>query len=285
MGLSSQWSVPVVRKMMDPKFNPETARTYHFRYMREYRAVAVLWALLTIIWCILNIVAFVQPQWIGDTEDSSGYGHTGLYSYCEPDDGPGAQGKYVCSGSFDNFDSIINDEFKAATFFCGVAALLMLVCVAALLLFFCFKKTAVFVFCGILELTCSIFMFLACVIFPSGWDHSVVRRICGGTADEYDLGECGIRWGYILAIIGIFDAFILALLAFFLASKRAKIEIYSTAGTVTKSELNGYSETVSKKSIPIQPQVVAVPAEGDHDRYSEYSRHSERLRSRGGFQL
>jgi hypothetical protein len=271
--------------MMDPKFNPETAKIYHFRYMREYRAVAVLWALLTIIWCILNIVAFVQPQWIGDTETSSGYGHLGVFSYCENDLAADAQGKFVCTGQFDNFKSIINDEFKAATFFSGVAALLMLVTVAALLLFFCFKKTAVFVFCGILELVCAIFMFLACVIFPAGWDHPIVRRICGPSAGEYDLGECGIRWAYILAIIGIFDAAILAVLAFFLASKRAKIEIYSTAGTVTKSELNGYSETVSKKSIPIQPQVVAVPAEGDHDRYSEFSRHSDRPRSRGGFQL
>ena len=51
------------------------------------------------------------------------------------------------------------------------------------------------------------------------------------------------------------------------------------------AELNGYSETVSKKSMPIQPQVVTVPAEDDHDRYSQYSRHSERPRTRGGFQL
>lgn len=269
--------------MMDPKFNPETAKIYHFRYMREYRAVAVLWGILTIIWCILNIVCFVQPQWIGDTEDSSGYGHLGVYKYCEPDSNPAAQGKYICSGSFDDFDSILNDEFKATTFFSGVSALLMLICVASLLLFFCFKKTAVFVFCGILELICAIFLFIACVLYPSGWKDPVVQRICGASADEYDLGECNMRWAYILAIIGIFDAAILAILAFFLASKRAKIEIYSTAGTVSKSELNGYSETVSKKSIPIQPQVVAVPAEGDA--YSEFSRHSDRPRSRGGFQL
>ncbi|GFS18830.1 hypothetical protein ElyMa_001532200 [Elysia marginata] len=67
--------------------------------------------------------------------------------------------------------------------------------------------------------------------------------------------------------------------------QRARIEIYSTAGTVTKSELNGYSETASKKSMPIQPKVVAVPVEGDQDRHSEYSRYSEKPRSRGGFQL
>ena len=137
--------------MMDPKFNPETAKVYHFRYMREYRAVAVLWAVLTIIWCILNVVCFVQPQWIGDSKDSPGYGHIGVYQHCYPDN---ARERYVCSGDFTDFDTILNDEFKATTFFCGVSALLMLICVAALMLFFCFKKTAVFVFCGILEVIC-----------------------------------------------------------------------------------------------------------------------------------
>ncbi|KAK0064041.1 lipoma HMGIC fusion partner-like 3 protein [Biomphalaria pfeifferi] len=252
--------------------------------MREYRAVSVLWAVLTIVWCILNIVCFVQPQWIGDTEESVGYGHMGVYAYCYPDS---ANTRYICSGSFTDFDTILNGPFKATTFFCGVAALLMLITVAALMLFFCFKKTAVFIFCGILELVCAIFMFLACVIYPAGWGQKEVYDLCGNNAGEYRIGECGVRWAYILAILGIFDAFVLALLAFFLASKRAKIDVYSTTGTVTKSELNGY-DSLSKKSIPIQPQVVAVPNTVpvvDTDRYSEYSRHSEKPRSRGGFQL
>nr|KAG5708404.1 hypothetical protein BaRGS_026131 [Batillaria attramentaria] len=260
---------------MDPKFNPETAKIYHFRYMREYRAVAVLWGLLSIIWCILNLVAFIQPQWIGDTPDpGSGYGHMGVFQYCYPDT---AKEKYVCSGSFTDFDTILNDSFRACTFFVGVSALLMLIVVAALLLFFCFKKTAVFVFSGILQLisvyssqcpwsSCkdqnkvvtsgrvmimiilglifvneqqaagAVFMLLACIIYPSGWNHAEVTLLCGEGAGEYKLGECGIRWAYILAILGIFDAAVLAVLAFFLAAKRAKIEIYSASGTVTKCE-------------------------------------------------
>ena len=79
-------------------------------------------------------------------------------------------------------------------------------------------------------------MFLACVIYPAGWNHFEVKTICGSEADEFRLGECSIRWAYILAILGIFDAAVLAILAFFLAAKRAKIEIYSTTGTVTKCE-------------------------------------------------
>lgn len=269
---------------MDPKFNPDTAKVYHFRYMREYRAVTVLWGLLSIIWCILNIVTFVQPQWIGDSPESPGYGHLGVFQYCYPDSN---REKYVCSGTFTDFDTILNDPLRACTFFVGVSSLLMLILVAALLLFFCFKKTAVFIFSGILQLFSAVFMGLACVIFPAGWNHPEVKLICGSSADEYRMGLCNIRWAYILAILGIFDAALLAILAFFLAAKRAKIEIYSANGTVTKSELNGY-ETFSKRSIPIQPQVVAVPEHAaDNDRYSEYSQShvSNKAHSSRGFNL
>lgn len=51
------------------------------------------------------------------------------------------------------------------------------------------------------------------------------------------------------------------------------------------AELNGYSETVSKRSIPIQPQVVSVPGEGEDDRYSQFSHHSQKARSNRGFNL
>lgn len=256
---------------MENTFNPETARLYHFRYLREYRAVCVLWALLTIIWATLNVVVFVQPQWIGDTKESPGFGHHGVYAYCFPDH---ADRRYECSGSFADFNSLLNDSYKATTFFVGVGALLMLISVAALLLFFCFKKTAVFVFVGVLEIITAIFLFLACVIYPSGWDNSELEKICGKDSGRYRTGDCNIRWAYILAILGIFDAAILAVLAFFLASKRAKIEMYSATGAVTKSELNGYgTDTMSKRSMAIQPAVVAVPTgPGEtRDSYSEYS--------------
>jgi len=61
-------------------------------------------------------------------------------------------------------------------------------------------------------------MFLGCVIFPAGWDHMYVRRICGDNVGRHAIGQCEMRWAYILAIIGIFDILILAILAFVLAS-------------------------------------------------------------------
>lgn len=147
---------------MEAQYNPETARLYHFRYMREYRAVCVLWAVLTIIWATFNVVVFIQPQWIGDTYQSPGYGHHGVYKWCYPDNG--GLGEYACSGSFTDFSTLLNDSYKATTFFVGVAALLMLISVAALLLFFCFKKTVVFVIVGIMEIITGMFSIVLVIL-------------------------------------------------------------------------------------------------------------------------
>ena len=62
-------------------------------------------------------------------------------------------------------------------------------------------------------------MFLGCIVYPLGWENDKIKRVCGSDAAQFNLGTCGIRWAYILAIIGIFDAFILAILAFVLATK------------------------------------------------------------------
>lgn len=63
-------------------------------------------------------------------------------------------------------------------------------------------------------------MFLGCVIFPSGWDHFYVTRICGESSGKYHIGQCEMRWAYILAIIGIFDILILTVLAFVLGCRQ-----------------------------------------------------------------
>ena len=45
--------------------------------------------------------------------------------------------------------------------------------------------------------------------FPAGWDNDEVRGVCGPEADDYKLGSCGVRWAFVLAIIALFDTFIL----------------------------------------------------------------------------
>ena len=79
-------------------------------------------------------------------------------------------------------------------------------------------------------------MFLGCVIFPSGWDNFEVQRICGTKANKFQIGECGVRWAFILAIIGVFDALVLSILAFVLASRQAYWNDYA-GHNLTKCKL------------------------------------------------
>ena len=78
-------------------------------------------------------------------------------------------------------------------------------------------------------------MFLGCVIFPSGWDNSEVQRICGKDANKFQIGQCGVRRDFILAIIGVFDALVLSILAFVFASRQAYWHDYA-GHNLTKCE-------------------------------------------------
>ena len=61
-----------------------------------------------------------------------------------------------------------------------------------------------------------------------------MRRICGQDADEFQIASCGIRWAYILAMIGILDVLALAILAFVLAGRVAHDpEKHSVAGSIS----------------------------------------------------
>lgn len=61
---------------------------------------------------------------------------------------------------------------------------------------------------------------LGCMIFPDGWDAEVIRDMCGEQAGKYSLGDCSVRWAYMLAIMGILDALILSFLAFVLGNRQ-----------------------------------------------------------------
>lgn len=66
-------------------------------------------------------------------------------------------------------------------------------------------------------------MAMGCMIYPDGWDAPEVKRMCGERTDKYTLGNCTVRWAYILGIISILDAGILSLLAFTLGNRQDKL--------------------------------------------------------------
>ena len=65
-------------------------------------------------------------------------------------------------------------------------------------------------------------MAVGCIIYPNAFDDPNFKRICGQDAKAYDTDKCQIRWAYILGIVLVFDALILSILAFILASCQAK---------------------------------------------------------------
>ncbi|CAI9721867.1 Hypothetical predicted protein [Octopus vulgaris] len=133
----------------------------------------------------------------------------------------------------------------------------------------------VFNLCGIMEIISAVLLFLACIIYPSGWDLNTVKDMCGPNSGPYKLGKCGIRWAYILAILGIIDAALLAILAFILASKRTKPDDYSMTGKITRAELYpNYNDTMRSQATIIRPTMMTVPDLGDT--YSEYSHISNK---------
>ena len=135
----------VKTEKMEVQYYSDITRAYHTNYVRNSRAIAVLWGIFTVCFALLNIVVFIQPQWFGDTIDSPEIGFFGLYEYCEKAQ---VAADFSCKGEFTNFETILNGSFKASGFFVGASALLFLICTACLLLFFFLNTATVLQVCG-----------------------------------------------------------------------------------------------------------------------------------------
>lgn len=269
---------------MEPKYEyASELNLYQANYMRNSKAIGVLWAVFTICFAIINVVVFIQPHWLGDTKESRGTGHFGLWQYCHLiQDGQDV----TCQGRLDDFSSIPSAAFRAATVFVGLSVVMVLLCICCMLLFFVFHSSTVFHICGWMQVFCAVCMVIGVLTFPAGWDVSVVRDVCGPDAGDYDPGQCGIRWAYILAVIGVADCVVLAALAFVLGTRYVKLlpDQYISNGSVYKGEVNSAfmadnQSTASRKSMNLQP-VMLIPQPGhEADRFSEYSHRTTRSKS------
>ncbi len=185
------------------------------------RIIGFVWAFLTACFAILNIYVFAQPQWIGDTLSSPRAGHFGLYSYCVSTI---TDYDFECQGTWTNFGTILNAPFAVATFFVGFSILLILICLGLFILFLFLRPRLVYFICALIQIICAICLFIALIIYPSGFDNSTIRSVCGSNVNDYYIDTCQVRWAYILAIIAFFNILILALFAFLLAIKQPNIE-------------------------------------------------------------
>ncbi|XP_052780613.1 LHFPL tetraspan subfamily member 3 protein-like isoform X2 [Mya arenaria] len=241
------------------EWNTELTKIHHTNYVRNSRAITVAWFIFSACYTILNVVAFLQPFWFGDTVESPGVGYFGLYEWCER-----AQGSdYTCRGDFLDFNTIQNNYFRAASFLVGGAALLFIITIILMGLFLFLKARIVLRICGTLQMIAAVFMAVGCIIYPNSFDDENVRRICGQSAKPYMMDKCQIRWAYILAIVLIFDALILAILAFVIAARQAR-SLSNEFQKLKEDEShinNGFSGTLTRSNLstlPKQPTMFAV---------------------------
>ncbi|TNN79662.1 Lipoma HMGIC fusion partner-like 4 protein [Liparis tanakae] len=213
----------------------EASKLYHDNYMRNSRAIGVLWAIFTICLAIINVVIFNQPYWIGDSVSTPQAGYFGLFHYCV---GIGnSDRELLCQGSFSEFGSIPSGAFKAASVFVLLSMVLILGCIGCFVLFFFCNTASVYKTCAWMQLLCvipmdtwslshgtgAVCLVIGCMVFPNGWDSEVIRDMCGEATGSYVLGNCSVRWAYILAIIGILDALVLSFLAFVLGNRQSDV--------------------------------------------------------------
>lgn len=59
----------------------ESSHMYATNYIRNSKAIGVLWGIFTICYAIIGVVAFVTPEWLGDLEHENP-GRFGLWMRC-----------------------------------------------------------------------------------------------------------------------------------------------------------------------------------------------------------
>ncbi len=134
----------------------------HLSYVRNSRAVAVLWCVFSVCFVIINIVVFTNP-WLASTDETKKEGYFSLWESCVFDNSSHViftdlgmpvgnayeEYRFFCEGNWKVLYTSVN---PAATFFIGISALLNLISLGTFLFLFLFiSPTIVFSACGGLQ--------------------------------------------------------------------------------------------------------------------------------------
>ncbi|XP_047117968.1 LHFPL tetraspan subfamily member 3 protein [Schistocerca piceifrons] len=266
----------------------ESSHMYATNYVRNSKAIGVLWGIFSICYAIIVVVSLVTPEWVGDTMEAETTGRFGLFARCMFPPGGGPE---RCEGGLDDLRAAPSGAFRAAAVLVAAAALLALIAIAAMLLFFFVPATTVFHVCAWIQVLSAVSLGAGVAVFPAGWDAAEVRAMCGPAAGLYQLGACGLRWAFLLALIGCLDAAILAALAFILATRHVRLQpepAYANNGSLYKGEVNGgfvgdaQSVAGSRKSLNLHPVLLMPQPHGpEADRFSEFSNRTGRSKASG----
>ncbi|NXA95869.1 LHPL3 protein, partial [Melanocharis versteri] len=143
----------------------EAAKIYHTNYVRNSRAIGVLWAIFTICFAIVNVVCFIQPYWIGDGVDTPQAGYFGLFHYCI---GNGFSRELTCppgtAGGSGPVSSSAWSVVKVLWFF--IPLMLIIACIVCFILFFFCNTATVYKICAWMQLTSGVGLSVVLQVFP-----------------------------------------------------------------------------------------------------------------------
>ncbi|KAJ8378219.1 hypothetical protein AAFF_G00245100 [Aldrovandia affinis] len=127
----------------------EAAKIYHTNYVRNARAIGMLWAIFTICFAIICLVVFIQPYWIGDSVNTPQAGYFGLFHYCI---GNALTSELICKGSVFDFASIPSGAFRTAMFMVATSTLLVVGSIICFSLFMFCNTGSVYKICAWMQL-------------------------------------------------------------------------------------------------------------------------------------
>lgn len=261
----------------------ESSQIYAAKYVRNSKAVGVLWGIFTICYAIISAVAFLTPEWISGSSESDNPARFGLWNTCYLDSN--TEGTEDCYKHIDSFLTFPLSPLKIAAIFGAISVLLSIFTVLTLLLFSFCTSTTVYRICGWMQIVSAFSFVTSVTVYPLGWNLDIIRKTCGSFSDAYNAGDCRIGWAYYLAVISCLDAIVLATLAFILAARHIKLQpepLYGNNGSLYKGEINSAyigdtgSIAGSRKSLNLH-QVLRMPQPmTEIDRFSEISARTGR---------
>ncbi|XP_076860111.1 LHFPL tetraspan subfamily member 3 protein isoform X1 [Brachyhypopomus gauderio] len=201
----------------------DVAKLYQTEFVRSARAVGALWAVCTLCFAVIEVVILIQPSWVGTRElryrggsvaTPPQAGTLGLFEVCVEMDWPGPE----CRGSLRTLTPL--PAFQSPAVLVCISLTMVWVSVGCLCLFRFCNAATVYNICAWLQLTAGFCLALACVLFPDTWECAEMRALCGEAVGSFSPGNCSVHWAYVLAILGVLDAAILATLAFVLANRQ-----------------------------------------------------------------
>lgn len=137
----------------------DSSHMYATNYVRNSKAIGVLWGIFTICYAIIAVVAFVTPEWMGETSGSESPARFGLWSSCSYGNSAGVVED--CQGRLDDLSTIPSLFGKVATILAAISVLVALITIVAMLLFFFIASTKVFHLCGWMQVISGRHIFLS----------------------------------------------------------------------------------------------------------------------------